>query len=32
MFDDPKLLDGLNYESKGDNSGRRRIWGVFFGS
>jgi hypothetical protein len=24
----PKLLDRLNYESKGENSGRRRNWGT----
>jgi len=24
----PKLLDGLNYESKGENSERKRSWGV----
>jgi hypothetical protein len=22
----PKLLDGLNYESKGENNGRKRSW------
>jgi hypothetical protein len=27
----PKLFDGLNYESKGENNGRRS-WGTLFGS
>ncbi len=25
----PKLLDGLNYKSKGEDNGRRRSWGMF---
>jgi hypothetical protein len=25
----PKFLDGLNCESKGEDSGRRKNWGVF---
>ncbi len=28
----PKLLDGLNYESKGEDNRKRRSWGVFPGS
>jgi hypothetical protein len=28
----PKLLDGLNCESKGENSGRKKSWGTFLGS
>ncbi len=26
----PKLLDGLNYKSKGENNGRRKSWGALF--
>ncbi len=25
----PKLLNGLNCESKGDNNGKKRSWGMF---
>jgi len=28
----PKLLDGLNYEFKGEDNKRRRSWGMFLGS
>jgi hypothetical protein len=28
----PKLLDGLNCKSKGEDNGRRRSWGALFGS
>jgi hypothetical protein len=28
----PKLLDGFNYESKGEDNGRRRGWGTFISS
>jgi len=28
----PKLLDGFNCESKGENIGRRRSWGASLGS
>jgi hypothetical protein len=28
----PKLLDGLNYKSKGENIGKRKSWGVFLAS
>ncbi len=28
----PKLLDGLNYEPKGEDIGRRRSWGALFSS
>jgi hypothetical protein len=28
----PKLFDGLNYESKGEDNERRRSWGVLLGS
>jgi hypothetical protein len=28
----PKLLDRLDYKSKGENSGRIRSWGTFLGS
>ncbi len=27
----PKLLNGFNYKSKGDDNGRRRSWGAFPG-
>jgi hypothetical protein len=27
----PKLLDGLNYESKDEDNGRRRSWGALLG-
>jgi hypothetical protein len=27
----PKLLDGLNYESKGEYSERRKSWGMLLG-
>jgi hypothetical protein len=32
MWRTPKLFNGLNYEPKGENSGRRRNWGAFLGS
>jgi len=28
----PKLFDGLNCESKGEDSGKRKSWGVLLGS
>jgi hypothetical protein len=28
----PQLLNGLNYESKGEDNGKRRSWGTLFGS
>jgi len=28
----PKLLDGFNYEPKGEDIGRRKSWGVLLGS
>jgi hypothetical protein len=28
----PKFLNGLNYESKGEDNGRRRSWGALPGS
>jgi hypothetical protein len=28
----PKLLHGLNYESKDEDNGRRRSWGAFLDS
>jgi hypothetical protein len=28
----PKLLDGLNYESKDEDNRKRRSWGVVLGS
>ncbi len=27
----PKFLDGFNYESKGEDNGRRRSWGMLLG-
>ncbi len=28
----PRLFDGLNYESKSENNGRRKSWGALLGS
>jgi hypothetical protein len=32
LWHTPRLLDGLNYESKGENNERKRSWGVLFSS
>jgi hypothetical protein len=28
----PKSFDGFNYECKGEDNGRRKSWGMLFGS